>query len=482
AWGTAELIRWSTTARRLPSPSRQVLWLALGLAALAATIPVYLYLSEPVFIDSLRLLTLKSRFFNVKPAEPAVLNFSERLLWNFDERSPNNIQIAAFFPVVIPFAVAAILAALPLESLRTQLKRWCVLIHPIHYLTAATCAAFIFFENAYLAAAFFAAVFSGCVLWFWLRNSNRLTARGGVAVLTALLILPSMLTLFFNGAPLAPASLLDAMKTPAAFLAAAAVATCLLLLPLIFLGKVQFGKHFPRCFVIITAIATLAAEFRFSPASNQGGNSDTASLTRWMSSENVENVRFASFPSLSPLIESYCGAGALFQRLPRTPSKIDVYRKFLELMYKGDEMALSEFLAKHEVRYLIFDSATALSKSLYAPRYLADAPVIQPNSPVGMMNSAVGREKLKCLYEVKSNLPDQDISKRFIIFKVVSRKNRSDALKWAYESERLSREGDNALAARLAKSAIFADPNCLPAEIMYRKLFRKPPRIRLRGY
>jgi hypothetical protein len=89
---------------------------------------------------------------------------------------------------------------------------------------------------------------------------------------------------------------------------------------------------------------------------------------------------------------------------------------------------------------------------------------------------------LRNFYEIKPPQALQLISRRYILFKVISDKDKIDALKWANDSEKMLRTGKKAIAARLAKAAVFADPNCPQADIMYRKIYGRGPYIRLRGY
>ena len=113
---------------------------------------------------------------------------------------------------------------------------------------------------------------------------------------------------------------------------------------------------------------------------------------------------------------------------------------------------------------------------------MAAAHKLKENSPANMMDRRQNRNRLRNFYEIKPPQALQLISRRYILFKVISEKDKTDALKWAYDSEKMMRTGKLEIAARLAKAAIFADPNCPQADIMYRKLYGKSPYIRLRGY
>jgi hypothetical protein len=431
-----------------------------------------------------QLLVLKLRCLNIKPSNPAELSFTERLLWGSTSRAPTLSTILRVTPVHAVFAIASATAAFSLKKIRRLAVAADLFTHPATIMTAAGFAAFLFLGAPHSFFAYFAAIFAGRVLWFWMK------ARGGglirESVLSIFVIYIHILIFYiFFSFPLLRFSgaWMWAFGVLTPYIAAGAGAA---VVTFAFRAFKRGGTPtlFFRAYAVALACVLVAMEYENSSARSSERRSDPemSALLSWMSEENVENVKFFCLPEMSPLIESYCGASALFPRTPRKRRGVEDYHRALTLLYDASEAEFAEFLAERKVDYVIFDSKRMLSKSLYGPRYLAVAPQIAHASPADLMSSNYGRGGMRCFHEMKSPLEHSFPLKRFIVFKVISRKNRGDAIKWALASEREAREGNRFMAARLAKSAIFADPNCEAAEIMYRKLYGKPPLIRLRGF
>ncbi|NOY75445.1 MAG: hypothetical protein GXP32_06600 [Kiritimatiellaeota bacterium] len=441
--------------------------------------------STAYFGDATRLLSVKASFFNVKPSDPALLAFSDRLLWNYAARSADVYAVRLFFPVVFVFSAIAVLSAAVSQRLRFRLAKWCFLVHPIPVMALAAFAAFLFFEDWHSVAAFFTSVFAGCALFFWLRNAKLLRRREGLAVLAAMLIGLTLCAFAQLGEPFSSGNILISTIISLQFLGVAAASAIITAAVVKLVSKIPIAKTFARLFIVASVITIIVVELqvqlRTPPYRVQ--NPETAVLLDWMSKENVVNTKFSCPPALAPLIETYAGARTLPPSRPwKSLESAEKYRKLLNLTYSGTEGELAELLAENKVEYLVFDLAAALSKSLFGPRYLAEAVDIPTLCPVTLMSSSQKRRKLKRFFEIRPPQESELSLKRFVVFKVVSRRNRSDAIKWALESERFAREGNTFMAARLAKSAIFADPNCDIADIMYRKLYGTPPLIRLRGF
>jgi hypothetical protein len=153
-------------------------------------------------------------------------------------------------------------------------------------------------------------------------------------------------------------------------------------------------------------------------------------------------------------------------------------------MFHGTEKDLLDFCVANGAEYFIFDKGMASATGLYSPRYLADAlKPLDPKCPAAMMSTAFGKGNLRHFYEIKPPWPLAVLSNRYSVFKVISAEDAANAIAWALDAERNWRHGDKAAAARLAKSAVYADPLCPKAEIMYRKTHGgRAPEIRLRGY
>jgi Tfp pilus assembly protein PilF len=98
------------------------------------------------------------------------------------------------------------------------------------------------------------------------------------------------------------------------------------------------------------------------------------------------------------------------------------------------------------------------------------------------MSSEQGRRKLRYFYELSPPEKISFVSNRYAVFKVISDNDSVRAQKWTKEGESFLKNGNFDMARRLAKSAVYADPNCYPARLLYAKVFNNAPMIKLRGY
>ncbi len=252
-------------------------------------------------------------------------------------------------------------------------------------------------------------------------------------------------------------------------------------------GKTVGRRAVANTFFALAAILVLMAELDGSLYSKRvyepGFFPETAALIKWCRRESVRGETVLADFEISPLLKAYCGARIVTQPKFETKAAREEFHKFLDILFHGDEDKFAAFCVDNGAEYVIFDKGMANSTGLNSARYMADAlDFLDPRCPAAMMAAPSGRRALRRLYEIKPPKDFAIASRRYAVFKVVSIDDKVNAIAWALDAEHASRQGNTALAARLAKAAVFADPFCQKADIMYRKIYGKGPEISLRGH
>jgi hypothetical protein len=119
---------------------------------------------------------------------------------------------------------------------------------------------------------------------------------------------------------------------------------------------------------------------------------------------------------------------------------------------------------------------------IYTSRYCAAAIKIESESPVNRMFMRQEREKMRSFYEVEPPPELKFVSKKFIVFKVISMEDAKKAVKWTMDAKKCLDAGNIEQAARLVKAAIFADPAATNTRLLYIQIYGKLPDIRMRGF
>lgn len=246
-------------------------------------------------------------------------------------------------------------------------------------------------------------------------------------------------------------------------------------------------KTFMQVFIVIVAIFVLMSELDRTIYSHrryqQNFFAEVAGLIKWMRTENMENEIIMADFDISPLLKAYCKTKIVLQPKFEIGKTRENYRRFMNIMFHGTEKELADFCEEQNARIFIFDRGYPASKGIYSPRYIAAAVhEIEPESPANMMYLNKNRVRLRNFYEIKPPASLKCINNRYIIFQVITKADKKRSERWIRAAENELKHNNLRFAARLARSAIFADPLSPEAYLLCRKFFRYPPRITLRGY
>ena len=433
-----------------------------------------------------RLLLAKLHYLNVKPANPLLLDFDSRILWTPAMHSANKQILRSFFPFAI-YAVP-LLMLLALFSVKNRKRFFSAgmprLYFPL-FMTVFYFVAFVFVVRYHSFAILFLGILLPLLFHDWIRNlkDHKLQFTfiwGGFSTMIALSILS---LLFFRGT----------------FTVAGKFVTLFVVLPGIFiaggvLAVYLAGKYFSAYsatklekYAIFTFLGLILLT-EFSQSMSMVRNYDgyylpeTAGLVQWFRAEGVENEVFLADFTVSPLLKAYCGGAIILQpkfELGQTRRNVE---KYINEIFHGNERSFSKFCTDNGARYYVFDRGHAGDMGIYSSRYCAAALKLENDSPANRMFMPQEREKLRCFYEIEPPPELNFISRKFIVFKVISAEDSKNAVKWTMDAEKFLDAGNIDQAARLAKAAVFADPVATHTRLLYIQIFGKVPDIRVRGF
>jgi len=426
---------------------------------------------------------------NIKPANPAELDFDARSVWVPDMHSTDRGILKAFFPMASGLAAALLLATFLVPATRRSFKRWAGLLHFPLFMSCFYFAGFILLVRYHVFAILFISMLLPLLFRLWTRNAGKLDRKDALTALGALFAWFAASNAYMLSAS-TPVALLKAAALPALALAAGVLAAWGLsaLAGLVVEHRGTPLRRPAKAFLAILAAFLLAAELdgplSSSRVYDQHYFAETAALIKWMRAANVKGETFVSGFELSPMLKAYCGAKIVMQPKFETVDARKRFKDYINIMFHGTEKDLLDFCVDNAAEYFVFDKGMASATDWYSPRYLADAlRPLDPKCPAAMMSTPFGKGNLKHFYEIRPPWNIAVLSNRYSVFKVVSAEDSANAIVWALDAERAWRHGDKFSAARLAKAAVYADPMCAKADIMYRKTHNgENPEIRLRGY
>jgi hypothetical protein len=430
------------------------------------------------------LMKAKIRFLNVKPSNPDMLTFEARSVWVPAMHSADRFITKAMFPMILTLTGIALILSLTIKPVKKAFFKNMGIVNFPLFMSLFYSISFFFLVRYHVFAIIFLSMLFPLILYLWMKNAKDFTLSDTLKSVVITILWFTAYNLYFYGVFTPKALFFGAFYPILGFLFAAALVSIAGLFYRILKHKKPLTLFYGKGMIAVTAVILLIFEvdgLQRRRRYEQYFFPQVAELIRWIRHENVDVPIMADF-ELSPMLKAYCHSKIILQPKFELGKTRENYERFMHIMFHEDENALAHFCIKNGAQYFIFDKGYPHSRSIYSPMYMAAAHSLKPNSPANMMDLSQNRNRLRNFYEIKPPQALQLISRRYILFKVISEKDKTDALKWAYDSEKMMRTGKLEIAARLAKAAIFADPNCPQADIMYRKLYGKSPYIRLRGY
>jgi len=430
------------------------------------------------------LMKAKIRFLNVKPSNPDLLSFEARSVWVPAMHSADRFITKGFFPLILTLTGIALILSFIIKPVKKVFLKNMGVANFALFMSIFYSISFFFLVRYHVFAIIFLTMLFPILLYLWLKSAKDFTLRETVKSCLITVVWFTGYNLYFYGIFTPKAVFYGALYPILGFLVAGGAVFIGGLLHLLFTRRKPAPLFYGKS--ILVAVAVILIIFEVDGLQRQRSYEkyffpQVAELIRWIRHEHVDVPIMADF-ELSPLLKAYCHSKIILQPKFELGKTRENYERFMHIMFHEDENALAKFCSKNGAKYFIFDKGYPHSRSVYSPMYMAAAHTLKENSPANMMDLAQNRNSLRDFYEIKPPQALQVISRRYILFKVISEKDKVEALKWSNDSEKMMRAGKFEIAARLAKAAIFADPNCPQADIMYRKLYGRGPYIRLRGY
>lgn len=431
------------------------------------------------------LMKAKIRFLNVKPANPGLLSFDARSVWVPAMHSADRYITKAFFPLLLHVAAISLILSLMVSKIRKEFFRMMGIANFALFMAVFYSLSFFFIVRYHVFVSVFLAVLIPIMIHIWLKKAKDLEVKDAAKSIIFIIIYFTFYNIYFYGFS-SPMTVMNSALYPLAGAAVAFLVAALFGVYKIFIKKVRPPLYFYGK-ILIGSMAAMLLVFEIDGLQSTRQYQDiffpeTAALLKWIRKENVEDAVLADF-QLSPLLKAYTNSKIIMQPKFELGETRKNYEDFINIMFHGNEEELARFSSEKGARYFIFDKGYPNSKSVYSPRYMGDAlEPLKKDSPAYMMSMTQNRAKLRNFYEIYPPQALKLISNRYILFQVISDKDKKRAEKWASDAEKEMRNGNMPMAGILARSAIFANPNCPEAEIIYINIFKRPPLIRLRGY
>ncbi len=382
------------------------LW--LGAAHLSPFAGNYSHFSE--------LIAAKLRFWNVKPADPDVLTFTQRFLWTPNLQSATWATVWSYFPLALWAAIAGTLLGSGFKNWRREAwanaRQWL----PCAGLAAGFFIVFIYMVRFYELAAIFVAPWLAWVGWLWWGFLRRFWARALLA---------------------------------AALAAVLAVEAAAILPGGVFVHEEQRKAETP---LLLQAQAVEAAR-----AARLAGQVVVADL------------------ELGSLLAGYAGCALVVQPKFELPEVRRAAEEYVTLLYRGSEEEFADFCERHQARFVFFrrdSSRHNLNPNGY--RYMAAAKQIPRNAVVRFFDAAPHRlTRFRQLELPLDTDPGTDDQLR--IFRYVTAADRRTAAEMAGLAWQARSAGDLPGAAAWIRSAYRIDPISSGIYELYFEILGAPP-------
>jgi len=436
------------------------------------------------------LLYAKIRFLNIKPHDPRLLSFDARSVWVPAMHSADKFIYSNIFPISMNIFTVMVLISLYIKTIRKVFLRYLPVLYFPLYMGLLYSFLFFFIVRYHVFAIIFISMNLPVLFYIWRKSLPRLNAREIISIILIFIIYFVAYGIYFR-LPLSGhftlKILFASLKLPifaltfiAAFYFSVFVFRKLLKKDcVVFSGVLKYGLF---GLMFITFISELDGALASSRKYKTHFFPETTALIYWFRHEgNNDQVIMADF-NLSPLLKNYCKSHIILQPKFELGKTRELYRKFMTIMFHGTEKELAHFCTENGAEYFVYDKGYAVSEGIYSPEYMAGAVEIKKGTPAYDMNLLQDRSNLKYFYEIKPPPSLKFLSTRYIVFKIISEQDKQNSIRFMSQAKKEYIHKNYKLAARLVKSAVFADPNNANAYLQYMKIYKKSPEITLKGF
>jgi hypothetical protein len=364
------------------------------------------------------LMKAKLIHWNAKPADPRTLNFDARILWTPALHTPSWKDMLFFFPAAIYGAFILFAVAFAVLPVRRSVLRGLGRSFFPVFMMALFFIVYNYFARFHVFCALFLCVAAPLIVWDWTR-AFKSKIPGFIVYMLALLFL---------------------------------------------LAESDISFRLERKYVV------------------GGGFREKMALIRWFRESGVKDKGVLADMTLSPMLKAYCGEKILLQPKFELGKTRKLVEEYINLMFHGTEEKLNSFCVEHNIDFLVFENSYSYASDLhiYSNRYMAAALKVKKDSPAFFFKYK--SNDCKWFYRIDPPIALRDLSKNYVVFKVISPKDRLNAMRYSARGEAALRYGKVKLARKLAKKAFYLDPAYLPSRTLYAMAFEYVPNVKLSDY
>ncbi len=246
-------------------------------------------------------------------------------------------------------------------------------------------------------------------------------------------------------------------------------------------GKRKFWKYLVRGAVaLVLCVEIYASVFgRIRVYSEDVYLKETAMLIEWLREADVRKKTIVANFTTGPMFMAYCGMNLVLQPQFGLEAIRKPVEEYLTLLYHGNEAEMSGFCLRYGSDYFLYDHGTVGSLHPYSTRYIANAVDLSMDSPAFLMQYKP--DSLKWFYRIVPPAKFGALSRKYSLFKVIRPNEKSKSIRLTSEGETFLKNGNRELAAKRAKDALELDPTSDRARLLYFKTWKKIPRMTLHG-
>lgn len=225
---------------------------------------------------------------------------------------------------------------------------------------------------------------------------------------------------------------------------------------------------------------------------------ETAQLIAWFRSARsaVEGQGVAANFTIGPMLKAYAGCGIAMNPQFGMKRIRDATQEYIQTLYYGTEDELAEYCESRNVRYVVYNHGATHPSGVYGTRYIAGPDPLPDSAPAVRMNRAP--ERLKNFVRIPMPEPYRSMSfgRVYSVFRLIRPEERKESMRCAskgYAAFALFRladgpDGDPAealtqrnVARAMAKKAVELDPKSRDARDLFQSVYGREPELTLEG-
>ena len=198
----------------------------------------------------------------------------------------------------------------------------------------------------------------------------------------------------------------------------------------------------------------------------------TVQLVRWFRDGNsMKGKTVAASFTLSPVLMAYTGANIVMQpQFGMEPIRRPV-EEYIKIMYHGSLNDIEQYCERYNVQYFVYDRGMTGEMHPFSSRYIAAATEIKPDSPVNIMERLP--DSMRRFIPVKPPVKYRDVAWKYRVFQFVREEDLNFAKQCFEKAGDLIRQDQLESAEQLIVSGLQRDPGSEKLNQLYEMLSRQ---------